>query len=42
MFNMIGVIGLGVMGSNIVLNMVNKGENVVVYNYIRDLMDQFV
>ncbi|MDQ7860744.1 NAD(P)-binding domain-containing protein [Peribacillus frigoritolerans] len=26
MFNTIGVIGLGVMGSNIALNMASKGE----------------
>lgn len=42
MFNTIGVIGLGVMGSNIALNMANKGENVAVYNYTRDLTDQLV
>ncbi|MFC8561312.1 decarboxylating NADP(+)-dependent phosphogluconate dehydrogenase [Peribacillus frigoritolerans] len=42
MFNTIGVIGLGVMGSNIVLNMANKGEKVAVYNYTRDLTDQLV
>lgn len=40
--NTIGVIGLGVMGSNIALNMANKGEQVAVYNYTRDLTDQFV
>ncbi|MBY0098418.1 decarboxylating NADP(+)-dependent phosphogluconate dehydrogenase [Mesobacillus maritimus] len=38
----IGVIGLGVMGRNIALNMANKGENVAVYNYTRDLTDQLV
>ncbi|MDQ0245048.1 6-phosphogluconate dehydrogenase [Bacillus fengqiuensis] len=42
MFNTIGVIGLGVMGSNIALNMANKGEQVAVYNYTRDLTDQLV
>lgn len=42
MFNSIGVIGLGVMGSNIALNMANKGENVAVYNYTRDLTDQLI
>ncbi len=42
MFNTIGVIGLGVMGSNIALNMANKGENVAVYNYTRDLTDQLI
>lgn len=42
MFNTIGVIGLGVMGSNIALNMANKGGKVAVYNYTRDLTDQLV
>ncbi|MFE4133429.1 decarboxylating NADP(+)-dependent phosphogluconate dehydrogenase [Peribacillus sp. YIM B13482] len=42
MFNTIGVIGLGVMGSNIALNMASKGEQVAVYNYTRDLTDQLV
>lgn len=42
MLNTIGVIGLGVMGSNIALNMANKGEQVAVYNYTRDLTDQLV
>ncbi|KAA0546289.1 decarboxylating NADP(+)-dependent phosphogluconate dehydrogenase [Bacillus sp. BGMRC 2118] len=38
----IGVIGLGVMGSNIALNMASKGEYVAVYNYTRDLTDQLM
>ncbi|WP_340640035.1 decarboxylating NADP(+)-dependent phosphogluconate dehydrogenase [Bacillus atrophaeus] len=42
MFNTIGVIGLGVMGSNIALNMASKGEQVAVYNYTRDLTDRLV
>jgi 6-phosphogluconate dehydrogenase len=42
MLNTIGVIGLGVMGSNIALNMANKGEKVSVYNYTRDLTDQLM
>jgi 6-phosphogluconate dehydrogenase len=42
MFNTIGVIGLGVMGSNIALNMASKGEQVAVYNYTRDLTDQLM
>ncbi|MEC0181318.1 decarboxylating NADP(+)-dependent phosphogluconate dehydrogenase [Paenibacillus peoriae] len=42
MFNTIGVIGLGVMGSNIALNMAGKGERVAVYNYTRDLTDNLV
>lgn len=42
MLNTIGVIGLGVMGSNITLNMANNGEKVAAYNYTRDLTDQLV
>ncbi|WP_059171663.1 decarboxylating NADP(+)-dependent phosphogluconate dehydrogenase [Bacillus sp. FJAT-27445] len=42
MLNTIGVIGLGVMGRNIALNMASKGEQVAVYNYTRDLTDQLV
>jgi 6-phosphogluconate dehydrogenase len=42
MLNTIGVIGLGVMGSNIALNMASKGEQVAVYNYTRDLTDKLV
>lgn len=42
MINTIGVIGLGVMGSNIALNMASNGERVAVYNYTRDLTDLFV
>ncbi|WP_251554051.1 decarboxylating NADP(+)-dependent phosphogluconate dehydrogenase [Neobacillus muris] len=40
MYHSIGVIGLGVMGSNLALNMASKGERVAVYNYTRDLTDQ--
>ncbi len=40
--NTIGVIGLGVMGSNIALNMASKGEQVAVYNYTRDLTDKLM
>ncbi|WLV24577.1 decarboxylating NADP(+)-dependent phosphogluconate dehydrogenase [Aciduricibacillus chroicocephali] len=40
--NTIGVIGLGVMGSNIALNMASKGEKVAVYNYTRDLTDKLM
>ena len=39
MSNTIGVMGLGVMGSSIALNMASKGEKVSVYNYTRDLTD---
>lgn len=39
MSNTIGVLGLGVMGSSIALNMASKGEKVAVYNYTRDLTD---
>ncbi|TKC16755.1 decarboxylating NADP(+)-dependent phosphogluconate dehydrogenase [Robertmurraya kyonggiensis] len=42
MKNSIGVIGLGVMGSNIALNMANNGEQVAVYNYTRDLTDKLI
>lgn len=42
MKNSIGVIGLGVMGSNIALNMANNGEQVAVYNYTRDLTDNLI
>ncbi|MFT4414510.1 decarboxylating NADP(+)-dependent phosphogluconate dehydrogenase [Fredinandcohnia humi] len=42
MLQTIGVIGLGVMGSNIALNMASKGEQVAVYNYTRDLTDKLV
>lgn len=42
MLNTIGVIGLGVMGSNIALNMANNGEQVAVYNYTRDLTDKLL
>jgi 6-phosphogluconate dehydrogenase len=42
MDNTIGVIGLGVMGSNIALNMANHGEKVAVYNYTRDLTDKLL
>ncbi|PLR84690.1 decarboxylating NADP(+)-dependent phosphogluconate dehydrogenase [Bacillus sp. V33-4] len=42
MFNTIGVIGLGVMGSNIALNMASKGDQIAVYNYTSDLTDQLV
>ncbi|SEO14970.1 6-phosphogluconate dehydrogenase [Amphibacillus marinus] len=38
----IGVIGLGVMGSNIALNMARKGERVAVYNYTSDLTNQLI
>ena len=39
MLNTIGVMGLGVMGRSISLNMASKGEKVAVYNYTRDLTD---
>ncbi|WP_075618782.1 decarboxylating NADP(+)-dependent phosphogluconate dehydrogenase [Paenisporosarcina indica] len=38
----IGVMGLGVMGSSIALNMASKGEKVAVYNYTRDLTDSLM
>ena len=39
MSHTIGVMGLGVMGSSIALNMASKGESVAIYNYTRDLTD---
>ncbi|MEC1179677.1 decarboxylating NADP(+)-dependent phosphogluconate dehydrogenase [Metasolibacillus meyeri] len=42
MVNTIGVIGLGVMGSNIALNMANNGEQVAVYNYTSDLTEKLM
>ena len=42
MSNTIGVLGLGVMGKSIALNMASKGEKVSVYNYTRDLTDQMM
>lgn len=42
MKNTIGLYGLGVMGASIAKNMMNHGEKVAVYNYTRDLTDQFV
>ncbi|MEK5068352.1 decarboxylating NADP(+)-dependent phosphogluconate dehydrogenase [Sporosarcina sp. FSL K6-1508] len=42
MSNTIGIIGLGVMGSSIALNMASKGEKVAVYNYTRELTDQLL
>lgn len=41
MKNTIGVYGLGVMGSNLAKNMVNKGEKVAVFNYTDDLTEKF-
>ena len=42
MDNSIGVLGLGVMGSSIALNMASKGERVSVYNFTRDLTDRLM
>ncbi|QBP40085.1 decarboxylating NADP(+)-dependent phosphogluconate dehydrogenase [Paenisporosarcina antarctica] len=42
MSNTIGVMGLGVMGRSIAMNMASKGEHVAVYNYTRDLTDLLV
>ena len=38
----IAVIGMGVMGSCLALNMANHNFKVAVYNYTRDLTDEFV
>ncbi|MBT2216448.1 decarboxylating NADP(+)-dependent phosphogluconate dehydrogenase [Virgibacillus dakarensis] len=42
MKNTIGLFGLGVMGGNLAKNMVNKGEQVAVYNYTPDLTEKFI
>ncbi|WP_214770262.1 MULTISPECIES: decarboxylating NADP(+)-dependent phosphogluconate dehydrogenase [unclassified Exiguobacterium] len=42
MLNSIGVIGLGVMGRNIAMNMASHDENVAIYNYTPDLTEQLV
>ncbi|AFS71888.1 MULTISPECIES: decarboxylating NADP(+)-dependent phosphogluconate dehydrogenase [Exiguobacterium] len=42
MLHSIGVIGLGVMGRNIALNMASHQEDVAVYNYTRDLTDDLM
>jgi len=42
MQNDIGLIGLAVMGQNLVLNMANHGFNVAVYNRTTETMDEFV
>ena len=38
----IGLIGLAVMGQNLVMNMANKGFNVAVYNRTAQKMTDFV
>ena len=38
----IGVVGLGVMGENLALNIEEKGFSVAVYNRTRDKVDEFV
>ncbi len=38
----IGLIGLAVMGENLVLNMANKGFGVAVYNRTVEKVDKFV
>jgi 6-phosphogluconate dehydrogenase len=38
----IGLIGLAVMGQNLVMNMANKGFNVAVYNRTTEKMTEFV
>ena len=40
--NDIGLIGLAVMGQNLVMNMANKGFNVAVYNRTTEKMTDFV
>ena len=38
----IGLVGLGVMGESLALNMESKGFNVSVYNYINEVTDRFM
>ncbi len=38
----IGLVGLGVMGANLALNMESKGFRVSVFNYIPDVTDKFM
>ena len=38
----IGLIGLAVMGQNLVMNMANKGVNVAVYNRTTEKMTEFI
>ena len=38
----IGLIGLAVMGQNLVMNMANKGFNVSVYNRTTETMTEFI
>lgn len=38
----IGIIGLGVMGQSLALNMLNHGYSVAVYNRHSDVVDQFI
>ena len=38
----IGLVGLGVMGESLALNMESKGFNVSVYNYINEVTDRFI
>ena len=39
--NDIGLIGLGVMGSNLALNIADHGYKISVYNYTPDLVEKF-
>ena len=38
----IGLVGLGVMGQSLALNMESKGFRVSVYNYIPEVTDRFM
>lgn len=42
MRNEIALIGLGVMGSNLALNIADHGYKIAVYNYTSDLVEKFV
>ena len=39
--NDIALIGLGVMGSNLALNIADHGYKIAVYNYTADLVEKF-
>lgn len=40
--NQIGIVGMGVMGRSLALNLENKGYDVAVYNWTDDLTDEFI
>ena len=38
----IGMVGLGVMGENLSMNMINKGFSVSVYDIVDSVIDKFI